>query len=177
MSRLSIFSTADSNPLLVVRRQVSLICFAFAGDLALDLFSELQGILDFLEHFGRATGAAHNYRSVSKDSSHGRLVDHDALDSGEEDFRGAAFHEAGLYDDPLVGDGHLRNATFQQADTKESCSDEETNKRPDVHGVTRGDSFSSCGLGKCRDEKSDCEQLKTAAMATCPSITIQCSLV
>jgi len=47
MSWVPIFSTADCNPLLAVRRQVSLIRFAVAGDLALDLFSEFQGMLIF----------------------------------------------------------------------------------------------------------------------------------
>ena len=62
MSWVPIFSTADCNPLLAVRRQVSLIRFAVAGDLALDLFSEFQGMLDFFENFGSAAGAAHDYR-------------------------------------------------------------------------------------------------------------------
>src|SRR6266478_1366430 len=101
-----------------------LIFFAFAGDLALDLFSEFQGMLDFFKHFGSATSATHDYRSVAQDSSHGGLVDHDALDSGEEDFRGAAIHEAGFYDDSLVGDGHLRDTALQQTDAKEGRSDE-----------------------------------------------------
>ena len=66
---------------------------ALTGDLALDLFPELQGILDFLEHFGRAAGAAHDHRPIAQDSSHGGLVHHDTFDSGEEDFRGAAFRK------------------------------------------------------------------------------------
>src|ERR1700756_4928141 len=84
--------------------------FALASDLALDLFSEFQGMLDFFEYFRRTAGAAHDYRSVSQDSSHGRLVDDDAFDSGEEDFGGPAFRKAGFYDDSFVGDGHLRDA-------------------------------------------------------------------
>src|SRR5207245_2367429 len=132
------------------------------------LFSELQGILDFLEHFGRAAGAAHNYCSVAQDSSHGRLIDRDALDSGEEDFRGAAFREAGLYDDSLVGDGHLRDTALQQTDAKERCSDEEANESPDIHGVARGRGFGSCRPGKRDDEECYCEQLENHGDSNMP---------
>src|ERR1700756_3205971 len=90
--------------------------FAFAGDLALDLFSEFQGMLDFFEYFGRTAGAAHDHSSVAQDSSHGRLIDHDALDPGEEDFGRPAFREAGFYNDSFVGDGHLRDTALQQTD-------------------------------------------------------------
>jgi len=52
----------------------------------------------------------------------------DALDSGEEDFSGPAFREAGFYNDSLVGDGHLRDTAFQQADSEENRPDYETNR-------------------------------------------------
>src|SRR6266567_2702491 len=123
-----------------------LICFAFAGDLALDLFPEFQGMLDFFEYFGGPASATHYHRSVTQHSSQGGLIDHDALDSGEEDFGGPAIHEAGLYNDPLVGDGHLRDIALQQANAKKGCSDEEANKNGPNHRAARGHAFGSRGL-------------------------------
>src|SRR5258708_25458094 len=102
--------------------------FRLSRNLALDLFSEFQGTIDFLEYFGGASGAAHDHRSVAQDSSDGRLIDHDALDPGEEDFGGAAFREAGLYDDSLIGDGHFRDIAFQQTDTKAVPSDTQSHE-------------------------------------------------
>src|SRR5882762_7312535 len=81
--------------------------FRLSRNLALDLFSEFQRTIDLLEYFGGASGAAHDHRSVAQNSSHGRFIDHDALDAGEKDFGGSAFREASLYNDSLVGDGHL----------------------------------------------------------------------
>src|SRR5438552_16793386 len=98
-------------------------------------------MLDFLEYFGSASGTAHDYRSVAQDSSHGRLVDHDALDSGEEDFGGPSFREARLYDDSLVGDGHLRDTALQQTDAKECCSNEEANESRNVNSPVRRHRF------------------------------------
>src|SRR6266851_4573634 len=128
--------------------------------LALDLLPEFQRMLDFFEHFGCASCASHGHRSVAQNSSHGRFIDHDALDSGEEDFRGPAIREAGLYNDPLVGDGHLRDVALQQTNAKEGRSDEEANKNDPIHRTARGHSFGSCRPGKRGDEKCYREQLE-----------------
>src|SRR5258707_14669302 len=87
--------------------------FRLSRNLALDLFSEFQGTIDFLEYFGGASGAAHDHRSVAQNSSDGWLIHHDALYSGEEDFGGTAFREPGLYDDPVISDGHLGDISRQ----------------------------------------------------------------
>src|SRR5258708_32997078 len=111
--------------------------FRLSRNLALDLFSEFQGTIDFLEYFWGASGAAHDHRSVAQDSSDGWLIDHDALDPGEEDFGGAAFRQAGLYNDSLIGDGHLGDIALQQTDAKEDCSDEEANESPQIDSAAR----------------------------------------
>src|SRR5216684_477996 len=117
-------------------------------------------MLDFFKYFGGTTSAAHNHGSVAQDSSHCGLIDHDALDSGEEDFGGPAIREAGLYNDSLVGDGHLRDIALQQTNAKEGRSDEEANKNDPIHRAARGHSFGSCRPGKRGDEKCYREQLE-----------------
>src|SRR6266436_7575322 len=99
-------------------------------------------MLDFFEYFGGPASATDDHGSVAEDSSHGRLVDHDALNSGEKDFVGPAIHEAGLYNDALVGDGHLRDIAFQQTDAKKSCSDKKANKDDPKHRAARRRGFS-----------------------------------
>src|SRR5713226_2692359 len=134
--------------------------FRLPSNLTLDLLSEFQGVLDFFEYFGSASGAPHDHRSVAQDSSHGRLIDHDALDPREQDFIGAALREAGLYNDSLVGDGHFRDIALQQTDEKEDSSDEEANESPQINGAARGHTLGSRRLGERSDEKRDCEQLE-----------------
>src|SRR5436309_2075992 len=111
------------------------------GDLALDLFSELQGMIDFFEQLGRASRAAHDHRSVAQDSPHSRLIDHYALDSGEKNFDAAAIRDAGFCDYPLVGDSHLRGITFQQTDREKNRSDYKTKERTKIQGAARRSDF------------------------------------
>src|SRR5438093_5132755 len=146
LANISLRRLGPSSKLTALRWAACSVCFAFTGNLALDLFSEFQRILDFLEHFGSATGPAHDYRSVAEDPSRGGLVDDDAFDSGEEDFGRTAFREAGLYDDSLVGDGHLRDIALQQADAKESGSHEKANESTQILGAARRHAFGSCLL-------------------------------
>jgi hypothetical protein len=127
-------------------------------------------MLDFFEDFGRAAGAAHDDRSVAQDSSYGGLIDDDAFDSGEKDFGGAAFREARFHNDSLVGDGHLRNTTLQQADAKEGCPDEEANESRNINSTVRGHrfGFGSGWPGKRRDEQCYGEQLENRRDSNVP---------
>ena len=100
-------------------------------------------MLNFFEYFGGAAGATDDHSAVAEDSSHGGLINHDAFDSGEEDFVGPAIHEAGLYNDASVGDGHLRDIALEQTDAKKGCSDKEANKNDPKHRAARRRGFSS----------------------------------
>jgi hypothetical protein len=134
--------------------------FRFSRYLALDLLSEFQGMLDFFEYFGGATGASHDHGSIAEDSSDGGLVNHDAFDSAEKDFDAAPIRDASFCDDPLIGDGHLGGITLQQTDAKEGSSDEEPNESPQIHNAARGHAFCSCGAGKGSNEKRYCQQFE-----------------
>jgi hypothetical protein len=145
-------------------------CLAVAGDLALHLFPEFQRMLDFFEYFGSAAGAAHDYRSVAQDSSYGGLIDYDALNPREEDFGGSPLSQAGLDDDSLVGDGHLRDIALEQTKTKESCSDEEADESRNVNNTVRRHRF---GFGSDRpgercDEQYNGEQLENCGDSNVP---------
>lgn len=128
--------------------------------MALDLLPEIQRVIDFFEYFGGTASASHDDRSVTQNPSHGGLIDHDALDSGEKDFDASPIRDASFCDDPLVGDGHLRGVAFQQTDTKEDGSDEEAKEGPKIHGSTRGHTLGSHGTGKGSDQKRYSEQLE-----------------
>src|SRR5467141_2249825 len=142
--------------------------FRLSRNLALDLFSEFQGTIDFLENFGRASGAAHDHRSVAQDSSDGWLIDHDALNPGEENFGRAAFCQAGLYNDSLVGDSHLGDIALQQTDAKEDCSDKQANESAYMVGAMRGHALSSFRPRKRSDENRDCEQFENGGDGDMP---------
>ena len=53
--------------------------FLTAGDLALDLLTEFEGVRDFLEHFGSSAGTSNDDRSVAEQPAHGRLFYGDAF--------------------------------------------------------------------------------------------------
>jgi len=127
------------------------------------LFSEFQGTIDFSNTSG-ASGAAHDHRSVAQDSSDGWLIDHYALDPGEEDFRGAAFREAGLYNNSLVGDGHLGDIALQQTDAKEDCSDKQANESAYMVGAMRGMLLAPFGRENEAMRIAIASSSKTAAM-------------
>src|SRR5258708_27559224 len=67
--------------------------FWFAGDLALDLFSEFQGPGNLRKNFGRPPGAPHDHCSVTQEPSERGFLDRDAFDSWQEQLDGAAIGE------------------------------------------------------------------------------------
>ena len=67
--------------------------FWFAGDLALDLFSEFQRPGNLRKNFGRPARASHNDGSVAQDPSERRFFDRDAFDSWQKYLDGAAIHD------------------------------------------------------------------------------------
>ena len=93
----------------------------FPGNLTLDLLSEFQGAGDLRKNFGCPTRTPNDHRSIAQESSQGRLLDRDALDSRQEKFDGAAIGEPGLDDDSLIGDGHFRGIAPHETNSKKDC--------------------------------------------------------
>jgi len=134
--------------------------FAVAGDLALDLFAKFQRMMDFLEDFRSAPGAADDHRAIAEDSAQSGLVNDDALDAREDDFEGAALGKARFYDDALVGDGHLGGVALEQANAKNSSADQEAEERAEIDRGARRQIFGGCAGRKQSDEKREGEQLQ-----------------
>jgi hypothetical protein len=100
--------------------------FWFARDLALDLFSEFQRPCNLPKNFGCPARASHNDSSVAQDPSHARLFHRDAFDPLQKKLDGAAIDDPRLYDDSLVGDGHLRGAALHETNSEKNCRYQQT---------------------------------------------------
>src|SRR5712664_4224056 len=127
--------------------------FWFAGDLALDLFSEFQGASNLRKNFGRPARAPHNDGSVAQDSSERRLLDRDAFDSWQKKLDSAAIDDPRLYDDSLIGDGHLRGAAPHETNSEKDRGYQQAgNAHPSQRARKRS---SSRVYGACRGKERD----------------------
>src|ERR1051325_11013539 len=88
------------------------------GDLPLHLFAKFQRMIDFLEHFGSPSRAAHDHRPVSKQSSPGWLFHRHTFNPRKKDFDRAAIDDARLHDHSFASDGHLREIALEEANEK-----------------------------------------------------------
>src|SRR5229473_5836217 len=100
--------------------------FWFAGDLALDLLSEFQGLGNLRKNFGRPACAPHDDGSVAQDPSERRFFDRDAFDSWQKKLDGAAIDDPRLYDDSFIGDSHLRGAAPHETNSEKNRRHQQT---------------------------------------------------
>jgi hypothetical protein len=127
------------------------------GNLTLDLFAEFQGPGNLLKNFGSSAGAPHDDGSVAQQSSKRGFLDGDAFDSGQEQLDGAAIREAGLYDNSLIGDGHLRGIAPNKTDSEKGCGDYQTGcAHPSQHASER--SLSAAYGTPWREEQAKANQ-------------------
>lgn len=129
--------------------------FWLAGDLTLDLFTEFQGPGNLRKNLRRAASASHDDGTVAQEPTQSRLLDGDAFDPWQEQFDGAAIHDAGLYDDPLVGDGHLGGIALEQTHENKDGSEREAEESCPNHDAARGRNTGGFSTRTRSYEKSD----------------------
>jgi hypothetical protein len=125
--------------------------FGFAGDLALDLFPELQGAGNLRKNFGRPACASHNDGSIAQDPSERRFFDRDAFDSWQKKLDSSAIDDPRLYDDSFIGDGHLCGASPHETNSEKDRGCQQTGN---AHPSQRAGKRSRSGVyGACRDKE------------------------
>lgn len=121
-------------------------------DLLLDLAAKFQGMGHLVKWLRSAAGADDDNGAVTEEPAESGFADFDAFHFVEEHFDGFASGDAGLNDDPAVGDGHFRGTAAKHADGNDYSArnkQESGDTFPQVKSVGRN----SGAAGECVEEQ------------------------